>query len=199
MSSDTSPPPTPTTTSARRASFTPGQKLSGLFSRSPPTNNGTSAYPGPIVTAAANAQAQQRRRTSLSLGIGGSPTATSPFSANSCNRQSSFGSSNSPSGSIEENAIEDGDAASNSPPPSPFLRRMSFGARALRDARGGAGTMGNVNGRASNSLASAPSVKGRGLSLSQSAFHLPCRQSLTPRVIPCRGGFRLVRADQESS
>ena len=163
MSNDTSPPPTPSTASNRRASLTPGQKLSELFGRSPPTAAGTNAYPGPIATAAANAQAQQRRRTSVTLGLGGSPTSqTSPFAAHARNRRTSFGSSNSPSGSIEESAIEEGDAPS-SPPTSPFVRRMSFGARALRDAKTG-GNMGNSNGRASKCSATAPSVKGRGLS-----------------------------------
>ena len=198
MSNDGSPPPTPTTAGNRRASFAPGQKLSELFSRSPPTTNGTTAYPGPIATAAANAQAQQRRRTSVNLGLGSSPTSqTSPFSAHARNRRTSFGSSSSPSGSIEESAIEEGDAPA-SPPTSPFVRRMSFGARALRDARNG-GATGNANGRASNSMASAPSVKGRGLSLGQSLSY-PCLRlecGLTVRYC-IRRRVRLVRRNQES-
>ncbi|CAD6587584.1 MAG: hypothetical protein ASARMPREDX12_002937 [Alectoria sarmentosa] len=159
-SNENSPPPTPTSTTSRRASFSPGQKLSELFGRSPPNGNGTSAYPGPIATAAANAQAQQRRRTSIaSLGTAGSPTQTSAFS-NLRNRQSSLGSGSSPSTSINESAVEEGDVEPNTSPTSPFARRMSFGAKALRDVR--TGGINNANGRASTIVASAPSVKGRG-------------------------------------
>jgi len=154
---ENSPPPTPTSPSTRRASFSAGQKLSGLFGRSPPNSNGTSAYPGPIATAAANAQAQQRRRTSIaSLGLSGSPTQAPAF-AGLRNRQGS-GSGSSTTTSINENAIEEGDAEPNASPTSPstFARRMSFGARALRDVKTGNGN--------TNNTASAPSVKGRGLS-----------------------------------
>lgn len=155
MSNDKSPPRSP---SERRASFTPGTALSEIFGRSPTNQNGNPTYPGQIATAAANAQAHQRRRTSIaSLGMAGSPTQTSPF-GNLSNCHNSFGSSTSPSTSIEENAIEEGDAAPPTPS-SPFARRMSFGARALRDVRTGTG---NANGRSSNQMA--PSVKGRGLS-----------------------------------
>ena len=162
---ENSPPPTPTATSNRRASFSPGQKLSELFGRSPPNGNGTSAYPSPIATAAANAQAQQRRRTSIaSLGMAGSPTQTSAFT-NMRNRQSSFGSGSSPSTSINENAVEEADAEPNMSPTSPFARRMSFGAKALRDVRSGAS--GNANGRTSTNASCAPSVQGRGVSSSR--------------------------------
>ena len=171
---ENSPPPTPNSSSTRRASFSPGQKLSELLGRSPPTSNGTSAYPGPIATAAANAQAQQRRRTSIaSLGLAGSPTQASSF-ANMKNRQSSFGSGTSPSTSVSETAIDEGDAEPSASPTSPssFARRMSFGARALRDVKTG-------NGNA-NSTASATSVKGRGLFLSHSSpgYLLVCSQSI---------------------
>lgn len=162
---ENSPPPTPTATSNRRASFSPGQKLSELFGRSPPNGNGTSAYPTPIATAAANAQAQQRRRTSIaSLGMAGSPTQTSAFT-NMRNRQSSFGSGSSPSTSINENAVEEADAEPNMSPTSPFARRMSFGAKALRDVR--AGVSGNANGRTSTNASCAPSVQGRDVSSSR--------------------------------
>ena len=166
MSNENSPPPTPTTSSARRASFSPGQKLSELFGRSPNNNGGgPPLYPSPITTAAANAQAQQRRRMSItSLGLSGSPTQSSAF-AQARARQDSVSSGGSPSTSIDENAVEDGDAAPNGSPTSPFARRMSFGARALRDVKTGTGTgTGNVNGRASMNSASCPPVKGRGLS-----------------------------------
>ncbi|KAL8703935.1 MAG: hypothetical protein Q9201_002885 [Fulgogasparrea decipioides] len=139
MSNENSPPPTPTSPSARRASFSPGQ----LFGRGPNTGNGgTTAYPTPIATAAANVQAQQRRRLSLtSLGLSGSPTQASAFARA---RQGSLSSSTSNNTSINESAIEEGDAAPMSTSPtSPFARRMSSGARALRDVRTGSG---NANG-----------------------------------------------------
>ncbi|KAL9639885.1 MAG: hypothetical protein Q9164_000633 [Protoblastenia rupestris] len=160
MSDENSPPSAPASPTNRRASFASGQKLSEFFGRSPPSANGLSSHPGPIATAAANASAQQRRRTSMAgLGLAGSPTSTSPFSSLRT-RNSSIGSSSSPNSSIEENAIEEGDAGPCHSPTSPFARRMSFGARALHDIKTGSNT---VNGRsASNSLASAPSVKGRG-------------------------------------
>ena len=163
MSGENSPPPTQASPNHhRRSSLASGQKLSELFGRSPPNANGSSNQPGPIATAAANASAQQRRRTSLAgLGLAGSPTSSSPFSQMR-NRNSSVGSSNSPSSSIEESAIEDGDATSVPSPTSPFARRLSFGARALHDYKTGSNT---ANGRsAHHSLASAPSAKGRGLS-----------------------------------
>lgn len=163
---ENSPPPTPTATTNRRASFSPGQKLSELFGRSPPNGNGTPVHPGPIATAAANAQAQQRRRTSIaSLGLAGSPTQASAFT-HMRNRQSSIGSGSSPSSSINESAVEEGDSECNTSPSSQFARRMSFGAKALRDVRAG-GTC-NANGRVSTNASSAPSVKGRGVSSSHS-------------------------------
>lgn len=169
MSNENSPPPTPTSPSARRASFSPGQKLSELFGRSPNNNgSGPPLYPSPIATAAANAQAQQRRRLSItSLGLSASPTQSSAF-AQARARQDSLSSGGSGSTSIDENAVEDGDAPPNGSPTSPFARRMSFGARALRDVKTGSGT-GNVNGRVSMSSASASSVKGRGLSSSHTS------------------------------
>ena len=157
MSNENSSPQSPPSPSARRASFT-SQRLSGLFSK--PSGNaatGTSAYPGSIATAAANVQAQQRRRLSISsLGLSGSPTQPSPF-GNTRNRRESH-SSGAPS--LDENAVEDDDAAPSTSPTSPFVRRMSFGARALRDINAGVGTS---NGRPSVISASPPSVKGRGL------------------------------------
>ncbi|KAL8852413.1 MAG: hypothetical protein Q9221_002719 [Calogaya cf. arnoldii] len=155
MSNENSPPQTPTSPSPRRASFSPGQ----LFGRGPTnTNGGTAPYPTPIATAAANAQAQSRRRLSItSLGLSGSPTQANAFARA---RQGSLSSGASNSTSVDENAIEEGDAAPMSTSPhSPFARRMSSGARALRDVRAGSA---NANGRSSTISISAPSVKGRG-------------------------------------
>ncbi|MCJ1356424.1 MAG: hypothetical protein MMC33_006419 [Icmadophila ericetorum] len=154
MSNENSPPTSPT---ARRASFAPGQKLSDLFSRSPGSSSGAAGippYPGSIAAAAAT---QQRRRMSIStLGLSGSPTQTSPFTARP--RQESTSSSGSAAGSspFDESAIEDGDAPPT--PSTPFARRMSFGAKALREVKGGS----NYNGRGnlpSSGHASRPSQK----------------------------------------
>lgn len=160
MSNDNSSP-VPVSPSARRASFSPGQKLSELFGRSPTSNgNGPPVYPSPIATAAANVQAQQRRRMSVtSLGLSGSPTQASAFTSVRA-RQGSISSGTSPTTSMDESAVEEGDAMLSGSPTSPFARRMSFGARALRDVRTGTG---NINGRASMHSASPPSVQGRGL------------------------------------
>ena len=165
MSNETFPPSPPSPT-GRRASFVPGQKLSELFGKTPTASAGTTGvqtYPGSIAAAAANAQAQQRRRMSIStLGLSGSPTQTSPFTSTRP-RQESYSSNGSGSGppSVDESAIEEGEAGPNNASTSPFARRMSFGARALRDVKGG---NGSFNGRASTISASSPNPKGRGLS-----------------------------------
>ena len=161
MSNENSPPPSP---SARRASFSPGQKFSEMFGRSPGNvNGGTTAYPGPITTAAANAQAQHRRRTSITaLGLGGSPT--SSIWAGARNRTESLSSNGN--GSIDESAIEEGDAPPPSTSPtSTFGRRLSFGARALRDSRAG---NNNNNGRSPVDSTS-PVVQDRGVPSSQAS------------------------------
>ncbi|KAL8655841.1 MAG: hypothetical protein Q9210_000643 [Variospora velana] len=115
-------------------------------------------YPTPIATAAANAQAQQRRRLSItSLGLSGSPTQSSAFARA---RQGSLSSGASNNTSFDESAIEEGDAAPmSSSPNTPFARRLSSGARALREVRTGPG---NANGRSPTGPKNAPSVKGRG-------------------------------------
>ena len=159
MSDENTPPQSPST--GRRGSFTPGQRLSQLFSRSPGTGGGPggiSPYPGPIAAAAANAGASQPRRMSIStLGLSGSPSQTSPFGSVR-NRQESYSSNGSGSPGFDESAIEEGDAGPTNPATTPFARRMSFGAKALRDVR--------TNGRASTNLAASPVAKGRGLSSS---------------------------------
>ncbi|KAL8991411.1 MAG: hypothetical protein Q9177_000159 [Variospora cf. flavescens] len=135
MSNENSPPTTPSSPSARRASFSPGQ----LLGRAPGTGSGGMAiYPTPIATAAANAQAQHRRRLSItSLGLSGSPTQSSAFARA---RQGSLSSGASNNTSFDESAIEEGDAAPmSSSPNTPFARRLSSGARALREVRAGPG------------------------------------------------------------
>lgn len=149
MSDDNSASASPPSPSARRSSFSSGQVMSGFFGRSPTGNSPTSnTYPGPITTAAAQAHAQQRRRTSISsLGLAGSPTQSAFASARA--RQSSV-SSGGTNNTIDESAIEEGDAVPTSASPtSAYGRRLSFGAEALRRAR--AGNTGNGKAPASPS------------------------------------------------
>ncbi|KAK1984425.1 hypothetical protein LZ30DRAFT_686886 [Colletotrichum cereale] len=116
----------------RRGSVTQ-QAIAGLF-RSNSTSNGA-AFPG---TADG-----QRRRLSVSTGLGlagTSPTAGGPF--NSLRRGSLSTNSND---SIDENAIDEEEMPSNArtAPATPFTRRMSFGAQAMRTMRTGGGSPGS--------------------------------------------------------
>ncbi|KAF8539638.1 hypothetical protein BDD12DRAFT_805136 [Trichophaea hybrida] len=109
----------------RRGSFTPGSSLSEFLSsnRQPQP---TTAYPGPITTAAAHANNQ--RRMSMSSANGSPPRVQTSY------RRGSVSSVSSASSMLDESAIDESEPASGSPS-SPFARRMSWGARALRDVR----------------------------------------------------------------
>jgi len=111
----------------RRGSLNPGSSLSDFLSSNrqpqPP-----SAYPGPITTAAAHANTQ--RRMSMSSVNGSPPQGPGTFAL----RRGSVSSISSVSSVQDESAIDDYEPASGSPS-SPFARRMSWGARALRDVR----------------------------------------------------------------
>jgi len=111
----------------RRGSLNPGSSLSDFLSSNrqpqPP-----SAYPGPITTAAAHANTQ--RRMSMSSANGSPPQGPGTFTF----RRGSVSSISSVSSVQDESAIDDSESASGSPS-SPFVRRMSWGARALRDVR----------------------------------------------------------------
>ena len=175
MSSARNSPPLPSPGAAgRRRSSIAGQFVDLFGSR--PANAGSTAgstapstQPGPITSAAA--QAQQRRLSLTTVGLSGSPNQTSPFGSVR-SRGDSFSSSNS--GTVEESPFEEGDAASV--PTTPFARRMSFGAQAMRNMRAPTGN-GNANGRPSVSKAKSPPTAnhGRGLSCSyrneSHAFH----------------------------
>ncbi|KAH8726324.1 hypothetical protein GQ44DRAFT_739118 [Phaeosphaeriaceae sp. PMI808] len=180
MSNRSNSPPlhSPGATDRRRASVT-AQTFQDLFGRSnsyvgqQPGAHGTS---GPITTAAANAQ---RRRLSLTtIGLGASPGQTSPFQ-NPRARTESISSANS--GSVDESPFEDDYGPSisgpNSNPATPFARRLSFGARALRDVRQSNGSVGNPNGRPSVHKASSPPT-GRGRGLSSLSPFLPSPSAL---------------------
>ena len=159
-----------------RASVT-GQTFQDLFGRQNSIAGqpaGTQPYPGPITTAAVNAQ---RRRLSLTtIGLSASPNQTSPFQP-SRPRTESISSANS--GSVDESPFEDDfgpPASSASNPATPFARRLSFGARAMRDVRqsSSSGSVGNPNGRPSvHKASSPPTTRGRGLSSSSPSFPSP--------------------------
>lgn len=180
MSNGSNSPPlhSPGASDRRRASIT-AQTFQDLFGRSNSYVGQQSSAPGvsgPITTAAANAQ---RRRLSLTtIGLGAAPGQTSPFQ-NPRTRTESISSANS--GSVDESPFEDDYAPSNSAtssnPATPFARRLSFGARALRDVRQSNGSVGNQNGRPSVHKASSPPT-GRGRGLSSLSRSLPSPLSL---------------------
>ncbi|KAL0254751.1 hypothetical protein SLS55_009275 [Diplodia seriata] len=153
MADTNSPPRSPPPTERRRSSFA-GQAFADLFGRQPtnqsPNNaNGSASYQGPITSAAA--QANRRRLSLTTLGLSGSPSQSSPFNTMRSRGESV---SSATSGSFNESPFDDDDTSSSNSPPntaatSPFARRLSFGARALRDVKQGNGS-GNTsaNGRA---------------------------------------------------
>ncbi|KAI8935668.1 hypothetical protein NX059_007192 [Plenodomus lindquistii] len=187
MSNGSNSPPlqSPGATDRRRASVT-GQTFHDLFGRSNSYVGqpaGSQSYSGPITSAAVNAQ---RRRLSLTtIGLSASPGQTSPFT-NPRARTESISSANS--GSVDENPFEDDYApstpATGSNPATPFARRLSFGARALRDVRQGGASVGNPNGRPSIHKASSPPT-GRGRGLSSLSQSLPSASSLLHPLSPC--------------
>ncbi|KAK1919611.1 hypothetical protein P3342_001903 [Pyrenophora teres f. teres] len=148
-STDRNSPPLHSPDGRRRASVT-SQTFQDLFGRSNSYVGQPIQGSGPITTAAANAQ---RRRLSLTtIGLGASPGQTSPFLQTPRTRTESISSANS--GSVDESPFEDDYAAStstsNSNPATPFARRLSFGARAMRDVRQSNGGVGNPNGEGYN-------------------------------------------------
>jgi hypothetical protein len=132
-------------TRPRRSSVT-SAAFANLFPRSNSTSAGTGVFPGPVTSAAMN---DQRRRLSIStVGLSGSaPLAgATPFGM----RRTSMSTNNSDS--IDESAIDDDEPSSTAnartAPTTPFARRMSFGAQAMRSARpsqGGTSPIPNAN------------------------------------------------------
>ncbi|OAQ72729.1 hypothetical protein VFPPC_00625 [Pochonia chlamydosporia 170] len=137
----------------RRSSITQAA-LSNLFQRGPSnaSNGGNSQM---------NSFDPQRRRLSVTtIGLSG----TSPTNPPSFNmRRGSMSTNNSDS--IDESAIEDEDmpGAARTAPNTPFVRRMSFGASAMRGYRPGGNSPGNGN----NPASSPPSSLGRRTSQNQ--------------------------------
>jgi len=122
------------------------QTFTNLFNRSNSTVGGpTSAFPGPVTTGAPH---DQRRRVSIStLALAGtSPSQTSPFPFGG--RRGSV--STAGSDSVDESAIDDEEGPGRSMPTTPFARRMSFGAQALRSVRTGNGSPGTAEGSGFN-------------------------------------------------
>ncbi|KAK8244309.1 hypothetical protein HDK90DRAFT_463154 [Phyllosticta capitalensis] len=143
--SNNSPPRSPPLPERRRSSFA---GLADIFGRQPngqPANNQN--YQGPIMAAAA--QANRRRLSVTTLGLSGS----SPNTASSFTSERSRGASisSATSASVNESPFDDDDVTSpspnNLPPNSPFARRLSFGAQALRESQQG-NRSANANGRA---------------------------------------------------
>ncbi|RDL36812.1 Uncharacterized protein BP5553_06164 [Venustampulla echinocandica] len=140
----------------RRGSIT-SQTFTSLFGRSNSVAGGpTAPFPNPISTGTVAAQDQRRRMSITTLGLSGtSPTQASPFPFGA--RRGSVSTAGSES--IDESAIDDEEGPARSAPTTPFPRRMSFGAQAMRRAQpnGSPGT----NGRAPSSLPTIPSAPRR--------------------------------------
>jgi hypothetical protein len=126
---------------------------------------------------AAVGQDQRRRLSVTTLGLSGtSPQSAAPFGL----RRGSI--STTTSDSIDENAVDDEDSAKTTPT-TPFVRRMSFGAQAMRSMRPGPGSPGQNGRRTSGGLArspptagvSAPSAGPRKTSFSQASNTQPAR------------------------
>lgn len=103
--------------------------------------NGNGAPAGRESVSAAAARDQRRRLSVNTLGLSGAspPSASTPFGI----RRASISTTNSDS--IDENAIED-DEPAKMPVTSPFARRTSFGAQAMRNMRTGQTSPGSDNG-----------------------------------------------------
>ncbi|ATZ46069.1 hypothetical protein BCIN_01g07410 [Botrytis cinerea B05.10] len=130
-------PPNESSSRPRRGSIT-AQTFTNIF-RSNSTSAGgpVGPFPGPVSTGASH---DHKRRMSIStLGLSGaSPTQSSAFPFGG--RRGSV--STTASESIDESAIDDEDGPSRGTPTTPFARRMSFGAQALRTVRTGNGSPG---------------------------------------------------------
>ncbi|KAI1400185.1 hypothetical protein F4819DRAFT_497508 [Hypoxylon fuscum] len=165
----------------RRGSVTTAA-FSNLFHRSNSTSAGTG---GGRESAASAAARDQRRRLSITtLGLSGaSPnSASTPFGI----RRGSISTNNSDS--IDESAVED-DETAKAGVTSPFARRMSFGAQAMRNLRTGPASPGSTgrpshqSRRISNGNARTPppvgapsaSTVARRASTSQASNTLPYR------------------------
>ncbi|KAI1828436.1 hypothetical protein F4861DRAFT_297 [Xylaria intraflava] len=123
----------------RRTSVT-SAAFSNLFHRSNSTSagNGDGNGAGRESVSSAAARDQHRRLSITTLGLSGAspPSNSTPFGL----RRGSV--STNTSDSIDENAIDD-DEPAKLPPTSPFARRTSFGAQAMRNMRTGQSSPGS--------------------------------------------------------
>jgi hypothetical protein len=131
MSSDNAANPPPN--GNRRGSVT-SAAFSNLFQRSNSTSAGSGQTREMVMSAAG--RDQSRRLSVTTLGLSGtSPQSSAPFGL----RRGSI--STTTSDSIDENAVDDEDSAKTAPT-TPFVRRMSFGAQAMRTMRPGPASPG---------------------------------------------------------
>ncbi|KAK6069115.1 hypothetical protein SCUP234_10264 [Seiridium cupressi] len=139
MPNDRDHSPTSTAPRERRGSVT-SAALSNLFQRSNSISTGSNG------TAASAALRDQRRRLSVTtLGLSGGPgpaSAAGPFGGI---RRGSISTNNSDS--IDESAVEDEESSSRTAPTTPFVRRISFGANAMRSMRTPGGSSPGSSGR----------------------------------------------------
>lgn len=139
MSSDRDGSPPQDASRQRRPSVT-SAAFSNLFQRSNSTSQGPSGNSVPGM-----AGRDPRRRLSVTtIGLGG----TAPASAAPFYRRGSISTNNSDS--IDENAVDDEEAMSRTAPTTPFVRRMSFGAQAMRNMRTPGGSSPGASDQAYN-------------------------------------------------
>ncbi|KAB8302947.1 hypothetical protein EYC80_006262 [Monilinia laxa] len=148
---DNTTPPNEGSARPRRGSIS-AQTFTNIFrSNSTSTGGPVGPFPGSISTAAC--QDHKRRMSISTLGLSSaSPTQSSAFPFGGRR-----GSVSTASSSIDESAIDDDDGPPMSTPTTPFARRMSFGAQALRTVRAGNGSP-VTNGRTPSYTTSLPPI-----------------------------------------
>ncbi|KAH8199113.1 hypothetical protein TruAng_006699 [Truncatella angustata] len=143
MSNDRDHSPTSTGPRERRGSVTTAA-FSSLFQRSNSSSAGSNGVQ-PLNSSAA-ARDPHRRLSVTTLGLSGAAGPASATGAFGGIRRGSISTNNSDS--IDENAIDDDEPSARTAPTTPFVRRMSFGANALRSVRSPpAGTSPGSSGR----------------------------------------------------
>lgn len=177
----------------RRGSFT-SQTFNNIFGgRSNSVAGPTAPFPSAISTGNGAAQDQRRRMSISTLGLSGtSPTQTHPFPF--AHRRASVSTANSDS--INESAIDDDDSPGHSAPTTPFARRMSFGAQALRRAQpsGSPGT----NGRSPSYTTAKPSALPSIPSGPRSAAAVAAAGGATGTVTPPKAQNQAYQASSQS-
>ena len=169
MSSDGANNSPPNGSANRRGSVT-SAAFSNLFQRSNSTSAGSAQARD--LAAAAAAQDQRRRLSVTTLGLSG----TSPQSTTSAFGLRRASVSTTTSESIDENAVDDEEAAKNMPN-TPYTRHLSFGAQAIRGLRPSPTSPGTNGRRTSGATPRTPSTAGaapsvataRGASTSQAS------------------------------